>query len=201
VGNEEYARANGSFGLTTLRDRHAKFTPSSLRIVFTSKHGHRTDIVVSDRRLRTLVRRCQDLPGQVLFQYVDDDEQPHPLTSTDVNDYLRSIADEAVTAKDFRTWKASVMAATELVTYPAPGSEREARRAITAVASLVSDRLRNTPAISRASYIHPALFEAHRRGDLATLWHQAPARGPRLLAPDERRFLYVLGVLERQQAA
>ena len=201
VGNEEYARANGSYGLTTLRDRHVKITPSGLRLVFRSKHGQRTDIVVSDRRLRSIVRRCQDLPGQVLFQYVDDDEDPRPLSSTDVNDYLRTIADQDVTAKDFRTWSATVMAAVELVALPSPTSEREARTAIVEVASLVSDRLRNTPAVSRASYIHPALFDAYRAGGLFTLWERASSRGPRLLSADERRLLRVLTVLERRRAA
>ena len=128
VGNEEYARANGSYGLTTLRDRHAAFTPAGLRLAFRSKHGHRTDVIVSDRKLRSIVRRCQDLPGQPLFQYLGDDDEPHPLSSTDVNDYLRSIAAHDLTAKDFRTWKASVMAAVELAALPTPASERDAAR-------------------------------------------------------------------------
>jgi DNA topoisomerase-1 len=148
-----------------------------------------------------LVRRCQELPGQVLFQYIDDDEQPRPLSSTEVNDYLRAVAGQDVTAKDFRTWKASVMAAAELASYAVPNSEREARSAIKEVAAFVSEQLRNTPAISRASYIHPALFAAHRRGDLPELWQRASTRGPRLLLPDERRLLHVLPELERERAA
>jgi DNA topoisomerase-1 len=201
VGNEEYARVNGSYGLTTLRNRHARFSSSGLRLVFTSKHGHRTDVVVSDARLRSIVRRCQDLPGQLLLQYLDENDEPHPLSSTDVNDYLRAITGEDVTAKDFRTWKATAMAAVELVSRPVPTSEREARSAIADVASLVSEELRNTPAISRASYIHPALFDAFRSGTLLTLWERAGSRGPRMLSADERRLLRVLTALERTTQA
>jgi DNA topoisomerase-1 len=202
VGNEEYARANASYGLTTLRDRHARFTPSGLRLVFTSKHRVRTDIVVSDRRLRSIVRRCQDLPGQVLFQYIDEEnEEPHPISSTDVNDYLRSIAGQSVTAKDFRTWRATLIAGVELGARPPPTSERVARSAIVEVASMVSDQLRNTPTVSRASYIHPAVFDAYRAGNLAALWQSASGRGPRLLSADERRLLRVLTILERRRAA
>jgi DNA topoisomerase-1 len=202
VGNEEYARANASYGLTTLRDRHVRFTPTGLRLVFTSKHGIRTDIVVSDRRLRSIVRRCQDLPGQVLFQYVDGEgEESRPISSTDVNDYLRSISGQNVTAKDFRTWKATLMTTVELVALPPPTSEREARSAIVDVASIVSDRLRNTPAVSRASYIHPAVLDAYRAGVLDSLWQSASTRGSRLLSVDERRLLRVLTILERRRAA
>jgi DNA topoisomerase-1 len=202
VGNEEYARANASYGLTTLRDRHAKLTPSALRLVFTSKHGERTDIVVSDRRLRSIVRRCQDLPGQVLFQYVDEEtDEPRPIASSDVNDYLRVLSGENITAKDFRTWKATLMAAVELAALPAPTSDRRARAAVIEVAAMVSDKLRNTPAVSRASYIHPAVFDAYRAGNLCTLWNRASARGSRLLSVDERRLLRVLSTLERRRAA
>jgi DNA topoisomerase-1 len=202
VGNEEYARANASYGLTTLRDRHAKFTSSGLRLVFTSKHGVRTDVVVPDRRLRSIVRRCQDLPGQVLFQYLDEESnEPRPISSTDVNDYLRSISGENVTAKDFRTWKATLMATVELAALPSPTSDRDARSAIVEVASMVSDQLRNTPAVSRGSYIHPAVFDAYRAGDLAALWQSASPRGPRRLSADERRLLRVLTILEHRRVA
>jgi DNA topoisomerase-1 len=147
------------------------------------------------------VRRCQDLPGQVLFQYLDDEGEPRPLSSTDVNEYLRTIARLDVTAKDFRTWSATVMAAVMLVTLPCPTSEREARSAVVEVSTVVSDRLGNTPAVSRASYIHPALFDAYRAGRLVSLWERASARGPRLLSTEERRLLAVLPALERQRAA
>jgi DNA topoisomerase IB len=200
VGNEEYARANASYGLTTLRDRHAKFTSSGLRLAFTSKHGHRTDVTVSDRRLRSIVRRCQELPGQVLFQYLDEEtEEPRPLSSTDVNDYLRAIASDDITAKDFRTWKGTLMGAVALAELPDPSSERAARAAIAEVTSTVSDALRNTPAVSRASYIHPALFDAYSSGELGAIWASASARGSRLLSADERRLLHVLRRLERKR--
>jgi DNA topoisomerase I len=198
VGNEEYARANASYGLTTLRDKHVRFDPSGLRLVFASKSSSRTDVVVNDRRLRSIVRKCQDLPGQVLFQYVGDDDAPHPVSSTDVNDYLHALADDDVTAKDFRTWNASLIAAIELASRPAPASERQARSVIVEVSTLVSDQLRNTPTVSRASYIHPALFDEYRTGDFASLWHKASGRGARLLSADEHRLLRVLTTLSRR---
>ncbi len=201
VGNEEYARTNGSYGLTTLRDRHVKFTPSDLRLVFPSKHGLRTEVAVSDRRLRSMVRRCQDLPGQVLFQYLDDENEIRPVSSSDVNDYLRSITRTDVTAKDFRTWKATVMAATALAELPTPANEREARSAIVDTASFVSSRLHNTPAVSRASYIHPAVFDAYRAGELEMVWRPAPSRSPRLLSADERRLVRMLTSRKRPKAA
>jgi DNA topoisomerase-1 len=201
VGNEEYARSNGSYGLTTLRDKHAKFTPSGLRLVFPSKHDIRTDVAVSDKRIRSIVRRCQDLPGQCLFQYVGDGGDPHPISSTDVNEYLQTISGEPVTAKDFRTWKATTFAAEELADLPPPESERAARSEMARVVEAVAAELRNTPAVCRRAYIHPGLFESYRQGEFTDLWYSASGRGSPLLTVEERRLLRVLPHLEAHPAA
>jgi DNA topoisomerase-1 len=192
VGNEEYARDNGSYGLTTLRNRHARFSPSALRLVFKGKHGIAADVAVTDPRLRRVVRQCQDLPGQGLFEFVDDAGVPRPISSTDVNDYLRSAAGTPVTAKDFRTWAGTLLAADSLVDQPPPTSETMANKTLAATFDIVSDFLRNTRAVSRASYVHPAIPDWYRDGTLAERWHEASARGSARLLPEERRLLALL---------
>jgi DNA topoisomerase I len=192
VGNEEYARANKSYGLTTLRNRHAQFSSAGLRLVFKGKHGIATSVKVQDARLRRVVKRCQDLPGQQLFQYLGDDGAPCPVTSTDVNDYLRAVTGLDVTAKDFRTWMGSLLAAVAFEALPAPESERAARRAVNGVLEEVSSQLGNTPAVCRASYVHPLIIESFQDGSLAAKWEAASARGSRHLLPDERRLLAFL---------
>ena len=137
VGNEEYARTNGSFGLTTLRDRHVRIDGSHLRMRFTGKSAKVHDVAFDDRRLARLVRRCQELPGQVLFQFVDGDGAQHPVRSSDINDYLRGATGLDATAKTFRTWSASVFAATALAAQPPPGSIREGRSTVTAMLKVV----------------------------------------------------------------
>ena len=123
VGNEEYARANGSFGLATLRDRHARFDRGQLRIRFKAKSAKVHEVEIDDPRLVRLVRRCQALPGQLLFQYLDDEGEAHPVRSSEVNDYLRQITGEEWTAKTFRTWGATLLAAAGLAALPAPASD------------------------------------------------------------------------------
>src|SRR5207249_5113946 len=145
VGNEEYARANGSFGLTTLRARHVAVRGAMLRFHFRGKGGKEHAVDVRDPRLARIVRRCQDLPGQELFQYVDDEGQRQTIDSADVNAYLRAIAGEEFTAKDFRTWAGTVLAAlAEVASFTTP---REARRNITRAVESVASRLGNTLAI------------------------------------------------------
>jgi DNA topoisomerase-1 len=190
VGNEEYAQSNSSFGLTTLRTRHARAERGAMRLRFRGKSGLERDISVTDPRLRRIIRRCQDLPGQLLFQY-SDESGVHPVTSNDVNDYLRAAAGLDVTAKEFRTWMATLVAATDLASAPTPESDREARRAVTATVRTVSRLLGNTPAVCRRSYVHPAITEAFRSGDLAAAW-DGPAPRVALLAPEERRLLALL---------
>ena len=192
VGNEEYAKANGSFGLTTLRDRHVRDTATGVQLRFVGKSGKGHTVAVDDPRLARLVRRCQDLPGQVLFQYLDDDDSPRPLRSTDVNDYLRAATGLDATAKTFRTWSATLMAATGLVTLPPPSSRREGARAMKEVLSVVSSQLNNTPAVCRRSYIHPTVIEGYLDGTLPRAWQRASARGSSLLCREERRLLNVL---------
>lgn len=192
VGNEEYARANRSYGLTTLRDQHARFTSDGLRLVFKGKHGTATDVRVQDRRLRQIVKRCQDLPGQALFQYLDDDGTPRPITSTDVNAYLREASGLDVSAKDFRTWIGTLLAATALAELPNPRSQAAAKRATARVFDVVSDHLGNTPAVCRASYVHPDVVDAYVDGSLTDRWEATASRGSRLLIPEERKLLALL---------
>lgn len=192
VGNEEYARSNGSYGLTTLRDRHARFTSAGVRLVFRGKHGRGTDVEIQDRRLRAIVKRSQDLPGQTLFQYVSDDGDVRPLSSTDVNEYLRQTTGAPVTAKDFRTWVGTLLATVAFAALPSPRSERTASRAVSRVCEVVSDHLGNTPAVCRSSYIHPSVIEWYKDGSLADRWEAAPARGSAQLVAEERKLLALL---------
>jgi DNA topoisomerase I len=169
VGNEEYARSNGSFGLTTLRDRHAKFPRRGTALLhFRGKGGAEHDVLVDDARLAKLVRRCQELPGQALFQYVDEDGGTHAVDSGQVNDYLRERMGGEFTAKDFRTWHATLHALTLLGRTPLPERRSEAalRRCTNAVVKAVASGLRNTPAVCRKSYINPAVFVAWQDGKL-----------------------------------
>jgi DNA topoisomerase IB len=176
VGNKEYARSNGSFGLTTLRDRHARFPARGRALLrFRGKSGTEHDVLVDDARLAKLVRRCQDLPGQALFQYVDDDGTAHAIDSGLVNDYLRGRMGGEFTAKDFRTWHATLHALTLLGRTPLPERRSAAalRRCTNAVVKEVASGLRNTPAVCRKSYINPAVFVAWQDGKLRS----AAARG------------------------
>jgi DNA topoisomerase-1 len=192
VGNEEYARANRSFGLTTLRGRHAKVNGSELRLLFVGKGGKRFDVSLSDPRLARVVRRCQDLPGQLLFQHIGDDGEPVPVSSGDVNDYLREVTGIDVTAKTFRTWGASLLAALELVDLDPPTSERAAASAIRAALEPVAARLGNTIAVCRASYVHPKVLSTFTEGKLSELWDTGPRRAAAGLTADERRLLRLL---------
>jgi DNA topoisomerase-1 len=201
VGNEEYARANGSFGLTTLRNRHAKFTSDGLRLVFKGKHGLATNVRVQDRRLRRIVKQCQDLPGQFLLEYLDEDGAAVPLTSTDVNSYLRDAAEMDVTAKDFRTWTGTLLATTALAALSSPESERACRHATTEVVREVAAQLGNTPAVARGSYVHPAVIEWFADGSLPDRWARASARGSRFLRPEERKLVRVLRAGNRRRRA
>jgi DNA topoisomerase I len=159
VGNDEYARTNGSFGLTTLRNRHVEVHGATIRFRFRGKSGKQHEIDVTDPRLARLVRRCQELPGQALFEYLDEQGQPHSIDSADVNDYLREIAGEDFTAKDFRTWAATVMASEALRTEIAPTTSAAAQRTIAKMVQSVASRLGNTASICRKCYIHPAVIE------------------------------------------
>ena len=169
VGNAEYARTNGSFGLTTLRDRHARFPGRGRALLrFRGKGGTEHDVLIDDARLAKLVRRCQELPGQALFQYLDEEGGRHSIDSGQVNDYLRERMGAEFTAKDFRTWHATLHALTLLdrMPVPKPVSERALQRCINEVVKEVATGLRNTPAVCRKSYINPAVFIAWQNGGL-----------------------------------
>ena len=164
VGNDEYARANRSFGLTTLRRRHVSVKGSTLRFSFRGKSGVEHSIAISDLRLAHIVQRCQDLPGQEMFQYVDAFGRRQSVTSDDVNAYLREISGRDVTAKDFRTWGGTMLAALELRTMGPASSRREADRNILRALDAVSERLGNTRIVCRKYYVHPGLLEAYHLG-------------------------------------
>jgi DNA topoisomerase-1 len=166
IGNEEYARENNSFGLTTLRNRHVDVSGSTLRFKFRGKHGKQHEVGIRNRKLANVVKRLQELPGQDLFQYIDDDGQTQTIESSDVNQYLRDITGRDFTAKDFRTWGGTILAALALRELGGFETEAEAKHRILRAVEFVSRKLGNTPAICRKCYIHPAVFDAYRDGSL-----------------------------------
>ncbi len=166
VGNADYAKQNRSFGLTTLRRRHAAITGSSLRLTFKGKSGQPWDVTIRDRRVSRLLKAMQELPGQHLFQYRDGDGEPAAVTSGDVNAYLKAISGAAITAKDFRTWHGTVLAATELAQCPPAGSAAATKRKLVAAIDKVAARLGNTRTVCRTCYIHPAVIEAFEQDAL-----------------------------------
>jgi DNA topoisomerase I len=165
VGNEEYARENKSFGLTTMQDRHVDVKGSKMRFRFRGKSGIKHDVDVTDRRIAKIVLKLQDLPGQELFQYVDENDEVCAITSQDVNDYLREITGEDFTAKDFRTWAGTVLAAVALSAVGAFETKKQAKTNVKDAIGAVSKILRNTPAICRKCYIHPAVLETYLSGE------------------------------------
>ncbi len=164
VGNEEYARENRSFGLTTLRNRHVDVAGSTLRFHFRGKSGIVHDVDLRDPRVARIVKRCQDLPGRELFQYVDAEGERHSVDSDDVNEYLREISGQEFTAKDFRTWAGTVLAALALREFESFDSETQARQNIVRAIEQVAQRLGNTPAVCRKCYVHPAVLDAYLEG-------------------------------------
>ena len=166
VGNPEYARENGSFGLTTMRDRHLDISGSKVRFHFRGKGGKQHTVALDDRRLARIVKRCRDIPGYELFQYLDDDGQRQTIDSADVNDYLREITGQDFTAKDFRTWAGTVLAAMALQEFEAFDSNTQAKKNIVQAIEVVSERLGNTPSICRKCYVHPAVLDAYLEGSL-----------------------------------
>ena len=166
VGGAEYARTNGSFGVASLRARHVDVRSDALRFHFKGKGGKDWRVGVSDRRLARIVRACQELPGQALFQYVDQAGERREVTSTDVNAYLREAAGDDATAKDFRTWFGTVLAALALERAPAPKTTAEGKRVLNAAIEVVAQQLGNTPAICLKCYVHPRVVDAYLAGRL-----------------------------------
>jgi DNA topoisomerase-1 len=172
VGNGEYARTNESYGLTTLLDEHVDVTGAMLRFSFRGKSGKEHHVDVHDRRLATVVKRSQDLPGQRLFQYFDEDGNQHAIDSADVNDYLRQISGQEYTAKDFRTWAGTVLAAQALRELAAVDSEAEAKQYIVRAIEEVAARLGNTRAVCRKCYVHPEVLDGYLDGTLLDTMRQ-----------------------------
>jgi len=167
IGNPEYTKQNHSFGLTTLRNHHVDITGAKVRFYFRGKSGRRHAISVEDAHLAKIVRKLRDLPGYELFQYVDEEGKTRSIGSADVNDYLRDITGEDFTAKDFRTWAGTALAAEALGGCEAFTTQRQAKKNIALVLERVAERLGNTVAVCRKCYVHPAVLDAYARGDLA----------------------------------
>ena len=191
VGNDDYAKQNDSYGLTTLQDEHADFPKKNVvRFEFVGKHGVEQEVEVQDGRLAKIVKACQDLPGQELLQYVDDAGGVHDVGSDDVNAYLHDHAAAGITAKDFRTWHATVLAATALRDEEPAESKTARNKQIVAAVDAVAESLGNTRAVCRKCYIHPAAMECFDAGELQKLMAGPPSiRG---LSKDEAATLKLL---------
>jgi DNA topoisomerase-1 len=187
VGNPEYLRQNNSRGLTTLYNRHVEVSGSRLRFRFRGKSGRIREVEMSDARLARIVRRCQEIPGQELFQYIDEEGTPRSVASGDVNQYLREISGEDFTAKDFRTWAGTVLAHATFKRLEAARSKAEAKRNVARVIAAVAERLGNTPAICRKSYIHPQVIDNYL--EKSVLADAEPGGTTRLSAAERKRFL------------
>jgi DNA topoisomerase-1 len=180
VGNEEYARINKSFGLTTLRNRHVDVKGAEMRFHFRGKGGKDWRLRIQDRRIALILRSCQDLPGQALFQYRDEEGVLQSIGSADVNAYLREITGEEITAKDFRTWAGTVLCALELAGMPPATGIGMAKAQIREAIQRTSSRLGNTPTICRKCYVHPAVFDGHAGGSLEIRLRKPTGKGPSL---------------------
>jgi len=192
IGNEEYARQNESFGLTTLRDRQVRVRGARLAFSFRGKSGVRHEVALTDRRLARIVQHMQDLPGEELFQYVDDAGESRAIGSADVNDYLRAIGGEGFTSKDFRTWAGTLLCARALARLETPASQTAARREIVQAVTGTAQALRNTPAVCRKCYVHPAVLETYAAGRL---------RGEMRGASDEAALIALLRQEQRREAS
>jgi DNA topoisomerase I len=170
VGNEEYARENGSFGLTTFRDEHARIQGNTVRFHFRGKSGKTHRVALNDKRVARVLRRCRDLPGHELFQYLDEEGNPRSIDSGEVNDYLREITGEEFTAKDFRTWAGTILAATTLIEIGPSASAHAGKRRTVAAVEVVAQRLGNTAAVCRKCYIHPGVLDSYLAGTLNNLF-------------------------------
>ncbi|KAB5619770.1 DNA topoisomerase IB [Pseudomonas putida] len=192
IGNRQYLRDNQSYGLTTLRNRHVEVRGSTIRFQFRGKRGVEHSITVRDRRLAQLLKRCMELPGQELFQYLDEDGQRHRIGSSDINLFLQQLTGADFTAKDYRTWGGSALALS-LLRPLAWQPEAEAKRQVAAIVREVATRLGNTPAVCRRCYIHPALLEHFHLGRLAELPRVRARKG---LEQEEVALLRFLQALE-----
>jgi DNA topoisomerase-1 len=200
VGNDEYAKENHSFGLTTMRDGHVAVKGARVRFVFRGKSGVEHDIDLNDRRLARTVKACRDIPGYDLFQYYDEDGERHAIGSGDVNAYLKDVAGQDFTSKDFRTWTGTVLAAQLLKDFETFDSDTQAKRNIVKAVESVAKRLGNTRAVCRKCYIHPAVFDAYLDGSMLKSVAQRAQRVARDLAHLSAAEAAVLGLLQRRLA-
>jgi DNA topoisomerase-1 len=202
IGNEEYAQENRSFGLTTMRNKHVKIRGAKIRFEFRGKSGVEFNLDLHDRRLAKIVKRCQDLPGQELFQYIDEEGQRRTIDSSDVNEYLRDVTREDFTAKDFRTWAGTVLAARALREIKDFDSKAQAKRNIVSAIENVAKKLGNTRAVCRKCYIHPAIVDSYLDGSLLNTLSQRVnremAESLSTLKPEEAA---VMAILEQQLKA
>jgi len=179
IGNEEYARENDSYGLTTMREEHVDVKGSTVRFRFRGKSGKEHEVKIRDKRIARIIKRSQDLPGQQLFEYLDDDGTQHPVRSEDVNEYLKAISDGDFTAKDFRTWEATVMCALELAALDAEEqNQTERKRLVTDVITKVAAHLGNTIAVCKKSYIYPGVVDEFVNSGALKLVEKAVAKAP-----------------------
>jgi DNA topoisomerase I len=195
VGNDEYARSNKSFGLTTLRNKHVNVRGSTLIFEFKGKSGVHHRVNVDDRRLASIVRQCQELPGYELFEYIDEDGHRQDVDSADVNAYLKEISGEDFTAKDFRTWAGTVLAVTALRECPRCTSKTQTKRSMLKSVEAVAGLLGNTKTVCRKSYIHPRILECYENGTFAQAiarYQSARHRTPAGLRPEETLTLALL---------
>ena len=194
VGNEEYAKENKSFGATTLRNRHAKVARGKVRLTYTGKHGIKRTVTINDKNLARIAKRTQDLPGQHLFEYCDEEGNVRPATSSDVNAYIKEATGEDFTAKDFRTWGASVIAFEQML----KRLDEVGKVRLKSVMEPVAEALGNTPAISRKSYVHPALILAAK--DAGAIGERKLPRASKYLSSAERGLIEFLDALPEEQA-
>jgi DNA topoisomerase-1 len=200
IGNTEYSRTNHSFGLTTLRNRHVDIRGATIRLAFRGKSAHEFDVRVDDARLAKIVRRCQQLPGQQLFEYRTPDGEVRRIGSTDVNSYLVEHAGPGVTAKTFRTWNATVRAA-EWLAAASENDEPPTNRALNEIIDEVADHLGNTRAVCRNSYIHPSVVTAYIESSLLPGWRRPIGSRPAGLTVAERKTVRLLRRAERRARA
>jgi DNA topoisomerase-1 len=205
VGNEEYARENRSYGLTTLRNKHVEVEGSNVTFKFQGKSGIRHTVDMTDRRLARIIQRCQDLPGYELFQYVGHDGASHSVDSADVNEYLREISRQDFTAKDFRTWAGTVLACRMLEEFEVFESQTQAKKNVVHAIKQVAARLGNTPSVCRKCYVHPAVIDSYfSAGMIRTVKHHTDdeiADHPNALRREETALLNLLKKHMALQAA
>lgn len=193
VGNQQYAKQHQHYGLTTLRSKHANTTTTSVTFDFIGKSGQRHHKVISDRQIARIIKQLDELPGYEIFKYIDDAGQFHTIDSQDVNDYIKQYMGEAYSAKDFRTWGGTLLAAAELAAAEAADTAQQRQKITAACVKKVAQRLGNTPAVTRSSYIDPRIMRAYESNALVTLQHAVQKMRPRkFLKPEEQLVLKLL---------